>query len=448
MKRCNIVLFASLLISVASAWCQTGNGMPQAAFNWRCAAGNYQLNYNPATTGTLSFDSIPYAKDYTLIVVYKPIADAEATVWELTFADSIVYALTTNRIIANTTDIRYNDLTDRSPVIHTLRQSAPDIDTGLIHLSVGYSDLMVAEVLYFDHRLGNASLRRVQSALAIRYGITLGPVDYLSADGGHIWRHDSDSALYHHRITGVGRDTIAGLSQTVSHSEMEGGIVTIATAGLAPQTFFLFGDNDAELAFHNREWLTGGDCEVLARNWRIQSTGATDNFYTLTFDIRDLPLPTDSLVLLVDNNIYLPYSVSPNEVVFDDVVFPTDSSIFTLARGAHMWHLTQTNGNKGGMTYSNGHKLAEAAADNTLSANIDTQVSLYPNPTNDRFTLDVAGANQVQVTIYNQQGKVMATYSDSERETYRFEGSLPSGNAYYVTVATESGSQTMKLVVK
>lgn len=99
------------------------------------------------------------------------------------------------------------------------------------------------------------------------------------------------------------------------------------------------------------------------------------------------------------------------------------------------------------MTYSNGHKLAEAAADNTLS-NIDTQVSLYPNPTNDRFTLDVAGANQVQVTIYNQQGKVMATYSDSERETYRFEGSLPSGNAYYVTVATESGSQTMKLVVK
>ena len=42
----------------------------------------------------------------------------------------------------------------------------------------------------------------------------------------------------------------------------------------------------------------------------------------------------------------------------------------------------------------------------------------------------------------------MATYNDSDRVQYCFEGSMPSGNSYYANITTENGSQTMKLVVK
>lgn len=430
---------ACLIFSYAAAQGQAG--YPRAAFQWRCTDGNTQLNFNPATTDPLVFDDIPYAGDYTLVVVYKPLVDNEATVWNLTFADSVSHMLTTERIISNNTSIRYTDYTDGRPMIHTLRQSAPEIDNPFIQLSVGDSRIKVAEVLYFDHRLSNTALRCVQSALAIRYGITLGPVDYIGGDGARLWNHQCDGARYHHRIIGLGNDAVSGDRQFVSHSEMEGGLVTIAADTLMPRTFLLLGDNDKEPVFEPFEgWLQGSDCEMLSRRWRIQATGATDRRYTLTFDTRRLSRPADSLVLLVNHDIYLPDNTTADAVTFRNVLFPTDSSVFTLARGTLLWQIGRPHGAKGPGNISIEDDVRQSAP--------NTRYSIYPNPTTGRFTLEVSGAQQVQVTIYNLQGKVEATYNDSGRDTYRFKGTLPSGNAYYATVTTENGSQTLKLVVK
>ena len=74
--------------------------------------------------------------------------------------------------------------------------------------------------------------------------------------------------------------------------------------------------------------------------------------------------------------------------------------------------------------------------------------SVYPNPTPGHFFIEVSGARRVTVTVYSLQGKVMATYNGSDRDSYLFEGSLPAGNSYYAAIVTETGSQTLKLVVK
>ncbi len=37
---------------------------------------------------------------------------------------------------------------------------------------------------------------RQQSASAIRYGITLGPVDYVGGHSVHVWDHNRDSAVF------------------------------------------------------------------------------------------------------------------------------------------------------------------------------------------------------------------------------------------------------------
>jgi len=440
MKHTHSLLVTALLLCATAAWGQSYSGMPVAAFQWRCTDGARQLNFNPAATGTRAFDGVPYAGEYTLVVVYRPLAEGEATVWRLSYGDSVVHALTTERIVCDSTGIRYSQFSDGRPVIHTLRQSAPALDSASVRLELGDSNIMVAEALYFDRRLGNAALRRVQTMLALRYGVTLGPVDYLAGDGSRIWCHRRDSALFHHRITGVGRDTVSGLLQLSGHSEMDGGIVTVATDSLEHGTFLLFGDNDATLTFDPADgWLTGSGCEQLARLWRIQATNAEGMLYTLTFDTRSLPLPTDSLVLLVDGEPHLPAAVTPQTVRFDHVFFPTDSILFTLARGPRLWQRAGANAAR--VNTGNGQTSTSLPGGNT-------HFSVYPNPTTGSYTLEVSGARQVQVTVYNQQGKEVASYSDSGRDAYRFEGTLPSGNVYYATVTTENGSRTMKLIVK
>lgn len=440
-----IILAACLLLPYSVVLGQTGQGFPTPAFHWKCPSADSLLNFHPATITPLHFDSIPYAEDYTIVVVYKPIVDTEATVWQLVFADSIVRGLTTERILSDSTSIRYSELSDRKPVIHTLRQSAPNIPTSYVRLSVGDGNIKVAEVLYFNHRLGNSALRRVQSALAIRYGITLGLVDYIGGNGNRVWQHRRDSAMFHHRITGVGSDTACNLHQLCSRSEMDGSVATLSTDSLPQEAYLLFGDNDAPLTFQQKD----GDVETLARQWRVQASGAEDFGFSLAFDTRNIPTPTDSLVLLLDGNIVLPSVATTNEVRFNNLWLQSDTCTFTLARGSMLWHLAQS-GAKGAKGHGgNGDDNTTKSDDtHTLTRSSIQAFSIFPNPTTGHFNIEVSGARQVQVTIYSLQGKVMATYSDSDRDHYYFKGSLPSGNSYYVTVTTESGSQTMKLVVK
>lgn len=440
-----LILATCLLLSCNIAQGQNVSGLPTPAFHWKCPSADSLLNFHPATIAPLHFDSIPYAEDYTVVVVYKSVADTEATVWQLVFADSIVRGLTTERILSDSTSIRYSELSDRKPVIHTLRQSAPDITSANVSLSVGDGNIKVSEVLYFNHRLGNSALRRVQSALAIRYSITLGPVDYIGGSGNRVWQHRRDSAMFHHRITGIGSDSSCNLHQLCSRSEMDGSVVTLSADSLPQGAYLLFGDNDAPLTFQQKD----GDVETLARQWRVQASGAEYVDFSLAFDTRNIPTPTDSLVLLLDDNVVLPSATTTNEVRFSNLWLPSDTCTFTLARGTLLWQLAQS-GAKGAKGHGGNGDDTAIKSDNTHTlthSNIQT-FSVFPNPTTGHFNIEVSGARQVQVTIYSLQGKVMATYNDSDRDQYFFEGSLPSGNSYYATITTESGSQTMKLVVK
>lgn len=442
MKNIKRILFtAGMLIGCSAAIGQTGSGiLPTPAFHWRCSAGNAILNHNPAmqvSSDAIVFDSIPYAKDYTMIVVYKPVSGGETALWQMTFGDSIMRGLTTERILSDSISIRYAEQTDGTPTINTLRQSSPDSTMPYVRLAVGGGgELDVAEVVYYAERLGNATLRKVQSQLAVRYGITLGPVSYLDGAGHHIWEY-ADSGLYHHRVTGVGIDTLTELRQLRSRSEMGEAVLTIATDSLGYGAFLMAGDNDAPLAFEQ-----DGSIEILGRNWRIQSTNTEGRQFALTFDTRNIAMAGDSLVLLVDNYIYLPENIGGDSVVFSGVEFPSDSSLFTLGRGGDFWQLAQSKGTKGAK--GSGEKSEEGGMD--IQSHFTTRI--YPNPTSGHYALEVEGAEQVQVTIYNVQGTVMATYTSEGGGGHHFEGDLPSGNVYYATVNTESGSQTMKLVVK
>lgn len=446
MRSIKQLLFViGIFIGCGAAMGQNGtSALLSPTFHWQCDPSqiginsNAIINHNPAlhiSGDSIVFDSLPYAKDYTMIVVYRPDTNEETALWQLTFGDSATRGLTTERILSDSMSISYAESTDASPAINTLRQSSPDSTAPNARLTIGGEGTMkVAEVLYYTERLGNATLRKIQSCLAVRYGITLGPVSYLDGVGRRVWDY-ADSGLYHHRVTGVGNDPAMGLHQLRSRSEMGGAVLTLQADSLEEGAYLIAGDNDAPLAFEQ-----DGDVEVLGRNWKTQSTMKGRQSFSLTFDTRNIAMSGDSLVLLVDNYIYLPERLGGDSVVFDDVEFPTDSSLFTLGRGGVFWQLAQNSGAKG----TKGHHTDTQSE----GARSHFTTRIYPNPTSGHYTLEVAGAEQVQVTIYNVHGTVMASFQADSRELYRFEGELPTGSVYYATVATESGSQTMKLIVK
>ncbi|ANY73765.1 hypothetical protein BBD41_14930 [Paenibacillus ihbetae] len=90
----------------------------------------------------------------------------------------------------------------------------------------------IAEVLVFNRKLNEEEREKVNSYLALKYGITLkteagDPADYVASNGTLMWAA-ADNSGFGHRITGIGKDVAGGLEQTQSKSQVEGANVAIA----------------------------------------------------------------------------------------------------------------------------------------------------------------------------------------------------------------------------
>lgn len=220
--------------------------------------------------------------------------------------DVIVGGITDN--ITNT--IRLNGNTD-AVNNHGGIAFAPSSGT-LKPLNIGANDLGnqlycnvdIAEVMTFNVKLGASELRRVESYLALKYGITLGnnkgsgsSITYLSSDGIDIW---SNQTGYHNHVIGIGRDNAAGnsglnklRSKSVLSLNSAVDILTIANGNTmggsafgTDKSFFVTGNNNASLpasAASNADLPTGIQTR-LTRVWKGQETGTVGTI-SLKFDL-------------------------------------------------------------------------------------------------------------------------------------------------------------------
>ena len=416
------------------------------SFWWKCNNGNTSYNYNPAivlnNNQNIELDSIPYFEEYTAIVVYHAMgASNEKQVWQLYFSDSNQCGLTTRSIHHGKTTIQYSEDNRPGPIINTLQQTSPiEADSTLTHcrLVLGASDSMtthikVAELMYFEGKSGMGLLRRVQSYLAIKYGVTLGPVNYTDGYGNILWRYN-DNKKYHNRITGVGIDSTYGLVQMKSASECDSSIITLYADSLMQGRFCLLGDNNGALEFIQD---TLSNIEYLSRIWKVNQTLGNNvwdtTHYGIAVDTLLLPANCDSLVLIANDEYYYPDSIADGKLYYNNIVFANDSTFMVLARGRLLWNKIQ-------------EKSKQSTSYIDELARISTQV--YPNPSSGHYTIDIDGASEVTVRIHNNLGKELVSYYDKEKSHYSFTGTLPANNVYYVTITTEQGSQTTKLIVK
>lgn len=183
--------------------------------------------------------------------------------------------------------------------------------------SGGALDDLYGDNVVYSTTLSDADRYRLESYLAIKYGVTLrsgtttGQFNYVNASATVVWNGTSN-ANYHNNVFGIGRDNNGGLNQKVATTINTGGILTAATnnnfisnnydgarSTLSNNQFVMFGDNDnasttlVALNPVNCPALSDGMFRI-AKEWRVQETGSVGpvwvqvdlNNYSINSEIR------------------------------------------------------------------------------------------------------------------------------------------------------------------
>ena len=179
----------------------------------------------------------------------------------------------------------------------------------------------IAEIIVYSSN--NATNRnKVESYLALKYGITLGTntntVNYTSSGNRVFWTGASN---YQHNIFGIGSDQASGLTQTTSNSMNSGsgngtgqnrlGNLVLTGSSLSDQQFLMIGTDSASLgettisaAAANGPAATYGS-KRLIRTWMVQNTNSV-GAVTMSFDKTGLTLSggntATNYYLMIDND--------------------------------------------------------------------------------------------------------------------------------------------------
>ena len=226
----------------------------------------------------------------------------------------------------------------------------------------GSFDGKIAEVITYSSTQndGDASQarNRIQSYLAIKYGITLGlngtSQDYVNSDGTVIWDQSANSAAYNYDIAGIGRDNASELNQKQSSSVNDAtdgtglieGILTIGLTDiydtnydnqvsnattLNDKNFLVWGNDgkDLNLAASNitvnmsagvtPALTTNVTFTAMQRTWRFQESGGDVPEVKISIPenaIRNISPPGSFYMFISDTEVFDPtadYSVMTSD---------------------------------------------------------------------------------------------------------------------------------------
>ncbi len=172
---------------------------------------------------------------------------------------------------------------------------------------------LIPEVVTYNSLLTAVQRQRINSYLAIKYGITLdqtAATNYLASDGTTILWNGTSNAAYNQNIAGIGRDDLSALYQKQSQSVNTGSQVvmalgTAAASNLAnantiaaDKQFFIWGDDNGSLS---NVVATGNTTYPyrFTRVWKTQNTGTFAENMTVYYPVSAFGNASASTVALL-----------------------------------------------------------------------------------------------------------------------------------------------------
>ena len=196
------------------------------------------------------------------------------------------------------------------------------------------------EYVVYDRALTAAERMRVESALALRHGITLAH-SYLNSKGETI-RNYYRLKAYNHRVAGIIADATSKLDHTIGESSESEAVIKVSARSINDGASYLWGDNAKQISFSNDK----GNGKWMQRQWAATTTGQPAENLTLIFDTRSIhqlqPLEKDECYYLaVDNSgtgkfpvgqirYYKAQDSHADSIVFAGIAADAGESIFTL----------------------------------------------------------------------------------------------------------------------
>jgi len=203
-------------------------------------------------------------------------------------------------------------------------------------------DGSIAEFLIYNTLLSTTDRQKVDSYLAIKYGLTLSN-NYLNSTGSTVYTLDG---TYNNNIIGIAKDINGSLDQRISRSVDDTSNLTLSTDSnfsannlshadtLLDGDHLVFGHNNASVTTTQTSELSAGFSKRIGREWKLTNTNSTT---AINLNFGNLPALAagESYVLLGNNtgdfstgNTVLNYS---SNGTFTSVTFPTGNSYYTIA---------------------------------------------------------------------------------------------------------------------
>jgi hypothetical protein len=433
----------------------------EAAIREKDLSVKEQINYNPCISfvGKESILEIPYPLEklsrVTLFTVYQ-CADTvgEYAVWSSKNSDNSML-LTTGRISGPSNIIEYDGGNSTIPVLNVSTQfwGTPKevVSEGAVllgGLSYDFEQVKsfqggLAEVIMYHRFLGQEERERIESYLALKYGITLPQSSYFSSTGETIWDYFENKA-FSNRIAGIGRDDGFQLDQKQSSSSAAPGFLTIGLGTIAPSNsensfstepghFLVWGDNDLPLLL--KEYKEEG-VWILDREWLMQTThpfaGEWPTEVAVDFSNIDVP---DGFVPA----LFIDRSAKGVAESFTKKIYTAEKR--TDEGYAHFFEVQWDTDGSGEDLFSFGIIPVEIEGVNTFS--------VQPNPSNGSFeiVLDLSRESDVIVQIFDVQGRLVRQYSEEPGLQHRLKGNLQEPGEYLVELQTGAGRLSEKLII-
>lgn len=298
----------------------------------------------------------------------------------------------------------------------------------------------IAEALIFrtPSPLTSAEKERVESYLAIKYGITL-THNYVSSDGTVLWNSTTNSS-YNNNITGIGRDDESTLDQQVSQGVHSGNTIALDKGGAFGSDFdFLIIGNTSAVG------VTGNVPPAFAgrtnRTWKTAVRG-TPGAVAITIDISNAAFINTGnaadYALLIDSDTDFSTgatvhttgaSLVGNLLSFTGVTF-TDNNFFAVAsanavfpggvNGAVFW--VRADAGVTGTTDVSSWADQSLNSNNAVQATVSNQPTLVANTFNSNPVIDFTVVNDIfQLTIppANLNSVVFTVASPAPNTAYR-----------------------------
>ncbi len=225
-------------------------------------------------------------------------------------------------------------------------ESALVMDIGQHPTGGGQFTGKIAEIISFSSALNDTNRQKVESYLALKYGLTLDNTDtnagiiegdYVLSDGSIVWEGalSGANAGFHHDVAGVVRDDISGLLQVKSKSENSDAVITIESRqSMSDRQAFVWGNNDGDLTSPNDTDIVFPVEVRLSRAWKV-SEPSDVGAITISFDLTKIPGDklNGNLRLLVDSDGTFSSGASMYAGTITDDVFSADLTGSEIADG-------------------------------------------------------------------------------------------------------------------